>query len=120
VCLIILIFVYFFKKKIYQSKIVNISKLIFFLAVIAFIGKQSLRLVNNYNLNYANKPWPRIYSFTNNIKIDSEKYYIKNNFYYYFSKNEECMYSAPPCTNFKVDEELIAKEVLGYKVLTYK
>jgi len=120
VCLIVLIFIYFFKKKIYQSKIVNISKVIFFLVIVTFAGKQSLRFINNYNLNYVNKPWPRIYSFTNNTKIDSEKYYIKDNFYYYFSKNGECMYSAPPCTNFKIDEKLIAKDVLGYKVLTYK
>lgn len=120
VCLIILIFIYFFKKKIYHLNIINISKVIFFLAFIAFVGKQSFRLINNYNLNYINKPWPRIYSFTNNTKIDSEKYYIKENFYYYFSRNGECMYSAPPCTNFKIDEKLIAKEILGYKVLTYK
>jgi len=92
----------------------------FFLTVFAFIGKQSFRLINNYNLNYINKPWPRIYSFINNTKIDSEKYYIKENFYYYFSKNGECMYSIPPCTNFKIDEKLIAKEMLGYKLLTYK
>ena len=67
-----------------------------------------------------NKPWPRIYSFGNNEIINTEKNYINNSFSYYFSRNEECMFSTPPCTNYKIDEKLKYKKVLGYTFLTYK
>ena len=120
ICLIIFIFIYLFKEKICKKNIIKISKIIFFVAIISFIGKQGLRLINNYNLNYINKPWPRIYSFDSNQKISSKKYNIKNNFYYYLSVNGECMYSSPPCTNFKIDEKLTADHVHGYIILTYK
>ena len=67
-----------------------------------------------------NKPWPRIYSFGNNEKINAEKRYINKGFSYYFSKNGECMFSTPPCTNYKIDEKLITKQLIGYIFLTYK
>jgi hypothetical protein len=117
---IILIFIYFIIKEISKQKIIYISKFVFSLAIIVFVSKQSLRIINNYDLNYINKPWPRIYSFGNNKKINSEKQYINNRFSYYFSKNGECMLSAPPCTNYKIDEKLIAKQLLGYTFLTYR
>jgi len=120
VCLIILIFIYFFKEKICKQNIIKASKIIFFLTIISFIGKQGLRLIKNYNLNYINKPWPRIYSFEDNQKISSKKYYIKNNIYYYLSENGECMYSSPPCTNFIINDKLTANHVLGYIIFTYK
>jgi hypothetical protein len=120
ISLMILIFIFFVRGEIYQKKILYISRLLFSLAIIIFISKQSLRIINNHSLNYINKPWPRIYSFENNKKVNTEKKYIKNNFYYYFSNNGECMFGAPPCTNYKVDEKLIAKQVLGYTILTYK
>ena len=116
---IILIFIYFIIKKISKQKIIYICKFVFSLTIIVFISKQSLRIINNYDLNYLNKPWPRIYSFGNNEKIDTEKHNI-NSFSYYFSKNRECMFSAPPCTNYKIDENLTAKQLLGYTFLTYK
>jgi hypothetical protein len=120
ISLIILVFIYYMRKNCSQKKIIYISKLFFSLAIIIFISKQSLRIINNYDLNYMNKPWPRIYSFGNNEKINTEKHYINNNFSYYLSKNGECMFSAPPCTSYKIDENLIAKQLLGYTFLTYK
>jgi hypothetical protein len=117
---IILLFIYFIIKEISKQKIIYMSKFIFSLAIIVFISKQSLRIINNYELNYINKPWPRIYSFGNNEKIKTEKHFINNSFYYYFSKNGECMISAPPCTNYKIDENLIAKQLVGYTFLAYK
>ena len=120
ISLIILIFLYFIRKGTSQKKIIFISKFVFFLTIIVFISKQSFRIIKNYDLNYINKPWPRIYSFTDNEKINSQKQYINNSFSYYFSKNGECMFSAPPCTNYEIDEKLIAKQLLGYTFLTYR
>ena len=120
ISLIILVFIYYIRKNSSQKKIIYISKFVFFLALIIFIGKQSLRIINRYNIDYINKPWPRIYSFENNEKINTEKRYINNGFSYYFSKNGECMFSTPPCTNYKIDEKLITKQLIGYIFLTYK
>jgi hypothetical protein len=120
ISLIIIIFIYFIKGKVSQKKIIYISKFFFSLAVIVFISKQSFRIINNYDLNYINRPWPRIYSFGNNEIINTKKHYINNGFSYYFSTKGECMFSTPPCTNYKIDEKLIAKQLLGYTFLTYK
>jgi hypothetical protein len=120
ISLIILIFIYFIRKNTSQKKVICISKFVFSLAIIVFISKQSLRIIKNFDLNYINKPWPRIYSFANNEKINSQKQYINNSFFYYFSKNGECMFSPPPCTNYEIDKKLIAKQLLGYTFLTYR
>jgi hypothetical protein len=120
ISLIILVFIYFIKIEVSQKKIIYISKIFFSLAIIVFISKQSLRLIKNYDFNYVNKPWPRIYSFGNNEKINTEKHYINNSFSYYFSKNGECMFSEPPCTNYEINEKLIAKQVLNYTLLVLK
>lgn len=120
ISLIALIFIYLAQKNIIKKKIIFIYKLIFFLSIIIFVSKQSLRIVKNINLSYNNKPWPRIYSYENNEKILTDKKYIHQNFYYYFSKNGECMTSKPPCTNYEIKDSLSAKHVLGYTILTYK
>jgi hypothetical protein len=120
ISLIALIFIYFIKKNIVQKKIFYTFKIIFILSIFVFAAKQSFRIVNNHNLNYVNNPWPRIYSFDTNEKINTKKNYINNSFFYYFSENSECMYSKPPCTNYKINEKLIAKNILGYTVLSYK
>ena len=120
ISLIILILIYFLKNKIIEKKLIYVCKLIFFTSIIIFFGKQALRTINNYQLSYANKPWPKIYSFENNYRIINEKIFINDNFTYYFSKNEECMFSEPPCTNYKIKENLVAKEVSGYILLIYK
>jgi hypothetical protein len=120
ISLIALIFIFFIKENINEKKIVYASKFIFTLSIIVFVGKQSLKIVKNYNLDYINKPWPRIYSFENNDMIKTEKTYINESFYYYFSKKGECMYSKAPCTNYEVNENLLAKKVFGYTILTHK
>jgi hypothetical protein len=120
VSLIILIFIFFLNDKILKTRTVYACKFIFLASLIIFFGKQSLRIINNYQLNYFNKPWPRIYSFNDNSKINSEKRIIDNNFLYYYSKNGECMFSSPPCTNYEVDKNIIAKDILSYTLLVYK
>ena len=60
-----------------------------------------------------------MYSFVTNKKIVTEKIYINGNFYYYLSKNGECMYSSPPCTNYNIDKKLSASNLAVYKVLKF-
>lgn len=120
VSLIILIFIFFLKDGILKIRTVKACRFIFLASLVIFLGKQSLRIINNYQLIYFNKPWPRIYSFNDNLKIISEKRIIDNNFFYYYSKNGECMFSSPPCTNYEVDKKIISKEILSYTLLVYK
>jgi len=120
ISLIILIFIFFIKDKILKNRTVSVAKFIFFTSLIIFLGKQNLRIIKNYQLDYFDRPWPRVYSFNDNLKINSEKRYIDNNFIYYFSKNGECMLSSPPCTNYEVDKTIIAKQFLSYTLLIYK
>jgi hypothetical protein len=120
ISLIILILIYFLKNKIIEKKLIYACKFIFFTSIVIFFGKQAFRIINNYQLSYIYKPWPKIYSFENNYSIITEKLYINDNFTYYFSKNGECMFSVPPCTNYKIKENLVAKQVSGYTFLIYK
>jgi len=120
ISLLALIFLYFYKKNIRKKNIFYTFKFILILSIVIFFSKQSLRIIKSYKINYINKPWPRIYSFENNEKIDLEKNYLNGNFFYYLSKNGECMFSNPPCTNYKIDDKLIAKKIFGYTILAYR
>jgi len=119
ISLIALIFIYFIKENFSKKKTINLSKVIFYLVIIIFLSKQSLRIVKNYDENYVNKPWPRIYSFTTNKKVVTEKIYITSNFYYYLTKNEGCMYSSPPCSNYNINKKLSVSNLGVYKVLKF-
>ena len=120
ISLLALIFLYFYKNNIRKKNIFYTFKFILILSIVIFFSKQSLRIIKSYKINYINKPWPRIYSFENNEKIDLEKNYLNGNFFYYLSKNGECMFSNPPCTNYKIDDKLIAKKIFGYTILAYR
>ena len=119
ISLIALIFIYFIKENFSKKKTIYLSKVIFYLAIIIFLSKQSLRIVKNYDENYVNKPWPRIYSFVTNEKVVTEKIYITSNFYYYLTKNEGCMFSSPPCTNYNINKKLSVSNLGAYKVLKF-
>ena len=118
--LLILIFIYFSKKNIDSRKLIKFCKFFLILSIIIFLSKQVLRIVKNYQLDYINKPWPRIYSFENNQRKETEKYYLNYFFNYYLSKNGECMFGKAPCTNYKINEKLVAKIFFGYTILTYR
>jgi hypothetical protein len=116
----ILIFIYFIRTGISRKRTIYICKFIFFLSIVIFVGKQSHRIIQKNNLDYINKPWPKIYSFDDNKKINTKKYYINDNFTYYLSINDICMYSDAPCTNYNIDEKLITKTIFGYTLLIYQ
>jgi len=119
ISLIILIFISIIKENICKKKLINLSKVTFYFAIIIFTSKQGLRIIKNYNENYINKPWPRIYSFITNEKIITEKIYITDNFFYYLSKDGECMYSSPPCTNYNINKKLLVSNLVMYKIIKF-
>tara|TARA_B110000037_G_scaffold8511_1_gene9205 strand:- start:1951 stop:3648 length:1698 start_codon:yes stop_codon:yes gene_type:complete len=106
---------FFYNKKTYYS-IIGIG-------LILFYGKNLNRIFNNLDLTYNNYPWPKIYSMSNEDENIKKKFIRvtddKNNFIYYYSNGEECMYSNTPCSNYYKDD-LLKKSVLGYSIYFFK
>jgi hypothetical protein len=100
----------FFNKNFYK-------KLIIF-SFILFLLINFKRIILNYNKEYNEYPWPRIYSYsqTNNpIKTEAV---IINNEIAFFKAQDVCMYSRSPCTHY--DIEINYLKILGYKVFYKK
>jgi len=92
-------------------KNVFIFKFFLILSLIAFMAKQSQKLL----VNNENGRWPNIYTLDTKIG-KKQKIQIKDNFYYYYSEEGErlCMYSNSPCTSY-----MINKNIKHIKRLTY-
>ncbi len=115
---LILLFVYLFSsvKKNYSKKFYYI---VIIFGLIGFYGKNINRILSNENIVYSNYPWPKIYTMGDNSK-NLEKKFLKinddkNNFIFYYSGGQECMYSKPPCSNYR-NENLKLKKIYNYIV----
>lgn len=89
------------KSKLYNKKFYYIFISI---GLLAFYLKNLDRIIDRYDAYYNNYPWPKIYTMKNNEK-NLKKEYLKiydssQNFLYYFSGGEECMFNTSPCSNF--------------------
>ena len=100
----------FFNKNFYKNLVI-----IFF---ILFLLINFKRIILNYNKEYNEYPWPRIYSYTRtNDPIKSEGIVINNEIAFFKSK-DLCMYSSSPCTHYDVKINYFKK--LGYKIFYKK
>ena len=91
------------KSKLYNKKFYYIFISI---GLLAFYLKNLDRIIDRYDAYYNNYPWPKIYTMKNNEK-NLKKEYLKiydnsQNFLYYFSGGEECMFNTSPCSNFTI------------------
>ena len=87
--------------------------------IFGFYVKNVNRIINNYNQKYINAPWPKIYTMKSNdlnkTKVFQKIYDENNNFLYFYSGGEECMYSQSPCSNYFFKN--IKKDIkFGYKI----
>ena len=97
-------------KKFYKSY--HIFIIICFLV---FLSKNIIRIYKNIN-EFNNKQWPDIYSVNNDYEINKfNPIYKDNEKIYFFSNGFLCMYSASPCSNYKINN-LNKKEVFTYKI----
>ena len=99
-----------YNKRFYQTFI--------FIGLILFYSKNLDRIFKKHGNYYENYPWPKIYSFKNNDK-NIKKSFLKihdkrGNFLYHFSGNEDCMFSASPCSPFII-ENLKLEKFSSYK-----
>jgi len=111
ITLISLLFIITINNNTKSIKNLFIFKFFLILSLIAFMGKQSQKLL----VNNENGRWPNIYTLDAKIG-KKQKIQIKDNFYYYYSEEGErlCMYSNSPCTSY-----MINKNIKHIKKLTY-
>lgn len=111
ITLISLLFIITINNNTKSIKNVFIFKFFLILSLIAFMAKQSQKLL----VNNENGRWPNIYTLDTKIG-KKQKIQIKDNFYYYYSEEGErlCMYSNSPCTSY-----IINKNIKHIKKLTY-
>ena len=106
---------FFYEKKTYYSIII--------IGLVLFYGKNLNRIINNSNLTYNNFPWPKMYSMSNKDENIKKKFVKvmdeKNEFIYYYSNGQECMYSNSPCSNYYKDN-LSKKIVNNYSIYYLK
>ena len=120
--LIIIFFVHTFvnnKKKLYNKKILSAFLIIgFFL----FYIKNINRIINKLDQEYVNAPWPAIYSMKisekNKNKSFKKVFNENNEFLYFYSSGEECMFSESPCSNFE-NKNLKKNVINGYVIYYY-
>ena len=119
---IITIYVYFFiikNKNFYNQKVLSVFLIFGFLILCA---KNISRIINKFDQNYYNAPWPAIYSLNendNNYLKNFEKVFDeKNNFLFFFSDGVECMYSKSPCSNY-LNKNIKITTKFGYKIFYF-
>jgi hypothetical protein len=105
-----------------SDKVLLTNKKIFFSLIIigflSFFSKNAIRIYDNINIEYFNYPWPKIYSLKTEDLNNEKKFLLlsnKNKPIYYYSKQELCMYSASPCSNYLL-EKLDKKQIYGYQL----
>jgi len=101
-----------------KNNLKNIFIPIIFIAFISFSIKNFHRIISNKHKDYANYPWSRIYSLDENKENKIQKF-IKiqdnQNFLYFYSNGELCMYGNAPCSNYKIDG-LKKKTIYSYSL----
>ncbi len=108
--------------KLYEINFYNLKKklkIIFIICFIGLLGKHSIRIYQNFNLDIS--PWPNIYS-DNPLIVKNEMipHYQNNKIIFYTPKLSMCYYSdLTPCTNM-ANNEFDVKDIKMEKIKTYK
>jgi len=101
---------YYIKRKINPI----ILKNIIFLSMLLFIFVNIKRVTTNYKNYYYNYPWPKIYSFSADNKVEKKIPVFNNEKIIYYISDAECMYGYSPCTGS--NNKINYKEIFSYKV----
>jgi hypothetical protein len=102
-----------FNLKIYK----NIISAFIIIFVFAALSKNFIRIKDDYDAEYFDNPWPKIYSFGNENKPQTFDKILNeyNDLTYYYSNGKMCMYSPSPCTSYKKDN-ITFKKMFNYKI----
>ena len=110
-----LINIYTFKKK--------INYILIFLILILFT-KNFIRIAKNYDTNYNQAPWPKIYSEDKkNLEKQNKPVLIDGEIIYYYSPYSACYFNTAPCTHIDFfqnsSNQIKLKKILGYKIFYF-
>lgn len=94
----------------------KLTKTILILVLIVFNMKQIIKIKNNYNREFINKPWPNIYSLNDNYIPIKEKFdnYEKLNIYF---SDKECSYSKSICGSYKPENKYNIISFASYYII---
>ena len=119
---IIVIYVYLFvieNKKFHNRKALSVFLIFGFLILCM---KNASRIINKFDQNYFNAPWPAIYSLNNKdnnkFKKFEQVFDQKNNLLFFHSNGEECMYTKSPCSNY-LNKNIKKITKFGYKIFYF-
>ncbi len=118
ISLIILIGIYNYKK-FNTHRVISFTNVILILLPLIFLGKQIQRYNQKYLLDYINKPWPNIYSLSNQ-QIPNKELKIKFKNLSIFLSTNECAYSNAICTNYNLKKNIHIDERIGYYIISNK
>ncbi len=96
---------------------------IFIIISFGILFKNLERIYENYQNNYLDYPWPKMNSYTNDNKINTNiaVYSEDDNFLYYKPYPYSlCMFSNSPCTSNVNIGNIKIKTKLGYKIYYYE
>ena len=91
----------------------KLSKILIIFIFTIFGTKQLVRINNNIEREYLNKPWPNIYSLDDNLIHKKNEFQKFEKLKIYYS-DRECAYSRAICGNYKPEENFKI-----YKLRTY-
>ena len=112
ISLIILLFLSCIKK--FNLLMINkLSKILIIFIFTIFSAKQLVRINNNIEREYLNKPWPNIYSLDDNLIHKKNEFQKFEKLKIYYS-DRECAYSKAICGNYKPDKNFKIKKLKTY------
>ena len=96
-------------------KNIFIFKFFLILSVIAFVAKQSQKIL----VNNKNDKWPNIYTLDPGKITKKKRIKTKDNFYYYYADKGDhlCMYSSSPCISSVLDKNIKHIKKFTYSIL---
>lgn len=113
--------------KIQLIDVLKLKKILSYFTIfllIVLISKNLLRIIKNYDQNYKDSPWPKIYSETKSNKKNKNKPIYKDNIIiFYQSTKGLCYYNTSPCTHMLNsqfnEEEILFKSKWNYKIFYF-
>lgn len=122
---IILPYCYILYSKFDNSNITKLYSILkkTFIVVLIFMGTINVkRIIVEYQYNYNDFPWPKIYSYDKkNLEQKNYPFLISNSIKIYNPRYRLCMYSKGPCTHYEeIKNEIIAKKSNSYVIIIPK
>lgn len=109
--------------KIISIDISKLKKIIIYFVVVLFfvlLSKNLIRIIENYDKIYFDKPWPKIYADDDfNNKKFLKPIYKNNEVIFYQSEKGLCYYNTAPCTHM-LDSQFSINEINFKLIFSYK